>query len=636
MISIAYLIYSKSENLLVGVMLLLLLSWPIGGQAQKAVGKVAAARVTRTPERVMRQFDRQQPISRPNVILIMTDDQGYGDMSCHGNPVIQTPNLDRLHGQSLRLTDYHVAPMCTPTRGQLMTGVDAARNGAINVSSGRTLLRTQYPTMGEVFAQNGYQTALFGKWHLGDNFPYRPEDRGFGETLWFPSSHIGSVPDYWGNDYFDDMYIHNGQRAAQQGYCTDVLFSKAIDWMSTQAKQNKPFFTYLPLNAPHSPLQAPKEDLEAMEKVFATNAIVAGLDPQLRADLMKFLAMIRNVDTNVGRLMAFLDKAGLRDNTILIFTTDNGSTFGNRYYNAGMRGKKTELWEGGHRVPFFISWPRGLGNQPADIGGLSQAQDVLPTLMALCGLQSPKASTRFDGMSLAANLQKKATLPAERMLFINYSRMPFTDYPTPASLSIMHKAGAGVLWKRWRLLEDNQLYDLKTDPMQEKNVIAQHPDVAARMRQGLNQWWNGVKATANEAQTIPIGNAKANPLLLTACEWMDVFVDQQSQVVSGVHKNSYWKLSVAEAGEYEFELRRWPLELDRPLTAGGEPGRALPIAKARIFVSNVEQKIDLPSGSKSAQFTVSLPAGPTYLHTWFYDERDDPIAGAYYVYVTKK
>ena len=592
--------------------------------------------LTILPECVRAQLSRTTDRARPNVILIMTDDQGYGELSCHGNPLLKTPNLDKLHARSHRLTDYHVSPMCTPTRGQLMTGMDAARNGAVNVSSGRTLLRQQYPTMGNVFAQNGYRTGLFGKWHLGDNYPYRPEDRGFSETLWFPSSHIGSVPDFWGNDYFDDTYLHNGNRQVYKGYCTDAFFKGAMAWMKTTADQKQPFFAYLPLNAPHSPLHAPDEDLEAMQAVFDTSRLVATLPADLKKPLMTYLAMIRNIDTNVGRLLAFLETSGLLNNTILIFTTDNGSTYGNQYYPAGMRGKKTELWEGGHRVPFFISWPRGLGNQPADIGGLSQAQDVLPTLMALCGLQSQKASTRFDGMSLAASLQKKATLPAERMLFINYSRMPFTDYPTPASLSIMHKAGAGVLWKRWRLLEDNQLYDLKTDPMQEKNVIAQHPDVAARMRQGLNQWWNGVKATANEAQTIPIGNAKANPLLLTACEWMDVFVDQQSQVVSGVHKNSYWNISVDEPGEYTFELRRWPREIDRPLTAGGEPGRALPIAKSRIYVGNVEQKMEVPPGSKSATFTVSLPAGPTFLHTWFYDQRDDPICGAYYVYVTKK
>jgi arylsulfatase A-like enzyme len=166
---------------------------------------------------------------RPNVILIVTDDQGYGELSCNGNPVLKTPNLDKLANQSVRFGDFHVAPMCTPTRGQLMCGLDAARNGATNVSSGRTLLRQELPTMANYFEDNGYKTGLFGKWHLGDNYPYSPQFRGFEEILSFPSSFIGSAPDFWGNDYFDDTLLHNGKRETYKGYCTDVFFSKAMD-----------------------------------------------------------------------------------------------------------------------------------------------------------------------------------------------------------------------------------------------------------------------------------------------------------------------------------------------------------------------------------------------------------------------
>jgi len=168
---------------------------------------------------------------RPNVIIVMTDDQGYGELSVHGNPILKTPHLDRLHSQSLRLTDFHVAPMCTPTRGQLLTGTDAARNAAINVSAGRTLLRASLPTMADFFQDNGYRTGIFGKWHLGDNYPFRPQDRGFEETLWFPSSHINSVPDWWNNDYFDDTYMVNGKRKLMPGYCTDVYFDRPIPVM---------------------------------------------------------------------------------------------------------------------------------------------------------------------------------------------------------------------------------------------------------------------------------------------------------------------------------------------------------------------------------------------------------------------
>ena len=182
---------------------------------------------------------------KPNVLIIMTDDQGYPEVSAHGNPVLQTPNLDRLHGQSLRLSDYHVAPMCTPTRGQLLTGLDAARNGAVNVSSGRALLRPEVSTIANFYGEAGYSTGVFGKWHLGANYPFRPQDRGFQESVWYPSSSIPSVPAYWGNDYFDDVYIHNGKEKRFEGYCADVFFNEAMRFMSESAKSKKPFICLL-------------------------------------------------------------------------------------------------------------------------------------------------------------------------------------------------------------------------------------------------------------------------------------------------------------------------------------------------------------------------------------------------------
>ena len=596
-----------------------------------------------------------QTPQKPNVILIMTDDQGYGELSCHGNPVLKTPHLDALAKRSLRLTDYHATPMCTPTRGQLMTGLDAARNGAINVSSGRALLRPELPTMADAFAENGYCTGIFGKWHLGDNYPFRPEDRGFQQTVWFPSSHIGSVPDFWGNDYFDDTYLQNGKRQQFNGYCTDVFFEVAMRFMRRSAKSGKPFFAYLPTNTPHAPLFGKKEDLKALEAVFNASAEFADIEPGLKKRLIGYLAMVRNIDTNMGKLVDFLQAEGLSQNTILIFMTDNGSTQGPNYFNAGMRGKKAELWEGGHRVPCFISWPEGPLAPPQDIEGLTQVQDVLPTLVDLCSLQIA-ASTDFDGMSLAPVLRGQREVPKDRMCIINYSRMPGGfNYPSPYSQSILRRDHAAVLWKRWRLLEDRELYDLASDPLQKNNVFDEHPQVVEKMRKHLYEWWDKVGEKANEAQRIVIGHERENPMMLTGCEWLDVFVDQQSQVRRGTRKTGYWLLEVAEAGEYEFELRRWPKEIDLPIQGLGPGpwrGVALPISFARIFLSDYQH---LPlakkkpmrfeglikpvaNGDTAARFTVSLEAGPVALHTWFDadDRQREVICSAYYVYVRRK
>jgi len=582
--------------------------------------------------------------SKPNVIIILTDDQGYGDLACHGNPVAQTPNLDRLYAESIRLTDFHAAPMCTPTRGQLLTGLDAARNGAVNVSSGRTLLRADLGTIANLFLASGYRTGLFGKWHLGDNYPYRPQDRGFEESLWFPSSHISSLPDYWENDYFDDVYCHNGDRVRCQGYCTEVFFKAAMEWIGVRTEANEPFFAYIPTNAPHWPLWVPPEDRLALEAAFAEGEqSLPNLEPAPRQNIIRFLAMIRNLDACVGQLRGYLRIQGIERDTILIYMTDNGSTFGPLYYNAGMRGAKATLFEGGHRVPCFIHWPNGNLGSPRDIGGLTQVQDILPTLVDLCGLEP--LETRLDGINLAPALGNEGVVPEDRMLAVNYSRMPSDDYPTPDSRAVIRREGAAVLWKRWRLLEGTALYNLESDPGQESNVIDLHPEITQKMTDFLDAWWGEVEPVANQVQRIIIGSDQENPMMLSACEWRDVFVDQQRQVRFGERKNSYWHLQVERAGTYRFELRRWPEESGLHLTEACpavqltdgymETGCALPIARARLLIERQQHIQAVEPDDEAAIFTVQLNAGPTLLHTWFDDEHNQPICGAYYVFVKR-
>ena len=584
-------------------------------------------------------------LAKPNVIVVMTDDQGYPELSAHGNPILKTPNLDRLHGQSLRLEDYHVSPMCAPTRGQLMTGLDAARNGATNVSSGRALLRPEIPTMANFFGDAGYTTGIFGKWHLGANYPFRPEDRGFDETVWFPSSHIGSVPDYWGNDYFDDTYINNGKLKQYKGYCTDVFFEEALSFIKQSAESGKPFLAYIAPNTPHGPLVAKEEDEKAIAEILAQEEF-ANMGRGLKARLADYLGMVRNIDTNLGALMKFLSNEGLRDDTIVVFQTDNGSTHGPLYYNAGMRGMKTELWEGGHRVPCLISWPNGGLAKPQAIDGLTQVQDMLPTLLDLCNILT---DCKFDGMSLAPVLRGRTTVPEDRMLVINYSRMPgFVNYPTPFAQTLMYRNQGEVLWKRWRLLEDRELYNLESDPLQTTNVIDKHPKVLAKLRNRLDEWWADVGPHANDVQRVVIGSEHENPSRLTGCEWLDVFIDQQRQIRVGQQKSGYWMLEVAEDGEYDFELRRWPKEIDRPIIAPSEGGQgAMDIDTASFYLSDYHH---LDIGDKkpyrfeglnksvgpndtSITFTAQLKKGPIALHTWFRGE--STILSAYYVYVTR-
>jgi arylsulfatase len=584
--------------------------------------------------------------TKPNVIIIMTDDQGYGEMSRHGNPILKTPHIDKLGEQGTVFSDFHVSPMCAPTRGQLMTGLDAAKNGCVNVSSGRGLLRKELPTMADIFRENGYATGVFGKWHLGDNYPYRPQDRGFDESIWFPSSHIGSVPDYWGNDYFDDTYIHNGKREKFEGYCTDIFFDQAMKYINKAGEENKPFLVYIPTNTPHWPFFAKEEDIEAVKKAYEETSI----DEKNLKDkdgLIKYLAMIRNIDTNIGRLRNFLNENDLDKNTIFIFLTDNGSIFSTQYYDAGMRGMKTQLWDGGHRVPLFIHFPNGKFATKM-VNGLTQVQDILPTLIDLCDLKLSRFM-RFDGTSLMPQLLGNKPVSDDRIIVINYSRMPSGfEYPSPYGQSIVRKDKSVVLWKRWRLIENRELYNLENDPMQTTDVVDKHPEVVLRMRKYLDNWWDNVKDIANAPQRIIIGSDEENPIMLTACDWLDVFVDQQKQVIGGTEKNGYWLLDVDQSGTYEFELRRWPKELDRALSET-EPGlKGTELRTARLFIDRVlHQKEYLPYSyegariklspeDKSATFRVELEKGPITLHTWF-DKTEwlETAFGAYYVYVKR-
>ena len=594
----------------------------------------------------------------PNVIIVLTDDQGYGDFSIHGNPVIQTPNIDALGKQGFRFTDFHVAPMCTPTRGQLMTGMDAMQNGAINVSSGRSMMDPSIKTMADIFKDAGYATGIFGKWHLGDNYPFRPEDRGFDEAIWFPSSHLNSVADYWDNDYFDDFYKHKGRRERFKGYCTDVFFDEAISWMKKKEETSEPFFTFLPLNAAHWPPYVPDKYREPARKALESNPEV--LNRMLKAKmnayygddnkeaLVTFLAMALNIDENMGKLEEFLQSAESLNNTIVIFLTDNGSSFGRHYYNAGMKGGKQELHEGGHRVPLFIKGPESLIGKAAVIEELCHVQDLLPTLASVIGLE--KLPHSMDGVDLLPLMKGEVDHLEDRMLVINFTRTGnkvfFPEQDNPDNAAAPKKARGAVLWKNWRFLHDKTLYDVSKDPHQDHNIAAEHPEVVAKMRNHLDHWWDDVKDDANKIHRIVIGSPEENPMMLTACDWYNIFVDMQKQVRKGVKKSGYWHVNIDQPGTYDFELRRWPIESgyglndslpETRVTDGILPsGVAFPIASARMIVGNEEQTASVAPSDKAVRFSFKLDAGESSILTYFDDANGERISGAYYLYVNRR
>lgn len=569
---------------------------------------------------------------RPNIILVLTDDQGYGDLGCTGNPWIQTPHIDAFHAESDRLSDFHVEPLCTPTRGALMTGRRPVRNGAWATCWGRSILGRDERTLPDYLAEHGYATGLFGKWHLGDNYPFRPQDRGFQKVVAHRGGGVGQTPDFWGNSYFDDTYFHNGEPVDHEGYCTDVWFSEALQFV--RDNRDHPFLACIHTNAPHHPYLVE----ESYRKPYDGNPDIP--EPA-------FYGMIANIDENFGRLREELKALDLEQDTILIFMTDNGSSGGcvtdeahfvRRGHNAGMRGQKGSYYDGGHRVPCFIRWPGGGIGGGADLGELASGVDFFPTLVDLCGLPQPDCA--FDGTSLGPVLRKEADqLPGDRVHFVQIRQ---SEEPP-------EKWTNAVMTRRWRLVHGRELYDIKADPGQETDVAEDHPEVVERLRAAHENWWEEVSPGMAEVSRIVLGHDAENPTCLTA---MDVHGDvawSQVHLVNAVRSSGRWEVEFDRPGRYRFELRRWPEELQVPtdgLPPEGEVRKLAPYFPIRAAVpwKPTSARIELfgrayigpyESGSAGVVFEVDLEqAGPTRFDAWFADASGDEW-GAYFVRIER-
>jgi len=566
----------------------------------------------------------------PNVVLVMTDDQGYGDLACHGNPLLKTPNLDALHAGSVRLTNYHVSPTCAPTRSALLTGRYTNSTGAWHTIMGRSFLHPEEVTLADCFRASGYRTGIFGKWHLGDNHPCRPQDRGFDEVLVHGGGGIWQTPDYFGNDYTDDTYFHNGEPEKFRGYCTDVWFDGAMSFMTDARRRGAPFFCYIATNAPHGPMWAPGDSEKRFEGAKGVR------EPG-------FFAMIENVDKNMGRLAQFLRDTGLEENTILIFTTDNGTSSGAQVHNAGMRAAKGSPYEGGHRVPFFIRWPKGNLTGGRDIDTLTAHIDVFPTLSELCGLKRVRGPA-IHGRSWRPLLEGAGGPWPERTVVTDSQRLD----------ELVKWRQTAVMTGQWRLVNPSpdgdpskiELYDIRKDPGQRQNIAAAHPEVVARLKTEYDRWWAMVSVRGKEYVRISIGSP-AQPLTrLTAHDWHGAGSEKvwnQRAIRAAAVANGFWALDVVRAGRYRFELRRWPREVDLPINApyrDREPnresmaGKAIDAVQARLRIAGTERTLAVSATDKAAEFEVGLKAGPAELETCFTD-RDGTERGAYYVYVER-
>ena len=538
---------------------------------------------------------------RPNVLLIMTDDQGYGDLGFHGNPRIQTPNLDRFARESVRLKTFCVSPVCSPTRASLMTGRYNYRTGVVDTYLGRSMMHPDEMTIAEVVATAGYRTGIFGKWHLGDNAPLRSIDQGFQRSLVIKGGGIGQPSDPpGGGTYLDPTLQDDGRPRKMSGYCSDVYTNAAIEFVN--AADDRPFFAYLAFNCPHEPLQAPRAELAA----YRTTDLSPSAFPQLGRpippalmspadDLARVYAMVTNIDTNVGRILDALSSRGLTENTIVVFLTDNGPA--RVRFNGGLRGYKGTVYEGGIRVPCFIRWPGHL-EAGRVVDRLAAHIDLFPTLLEACRVAVP-ANLKLDGKSLLPLLlgRKDAEWP-DRTLYFQWHR---GEAPQPDRAFAARS-------QRYKLLRREpppgnqpppglELYDLESDPGEERDIAADNPGLVEPMHAGYLAWFRDVSSTRGfDPVRIDIGGPKEDPTVLSRQDW------RGPRAGWGPNDLGYWEVRVVRGGRFGTDLHLIPRRFR---------------TVAHVALGGVERTLELEPGASKCSFT-DLPwsEGPARLEAW--------------------
>ncbi|KXX71180.1 arylsulfatase [Flammeovirga sp. SJP92] len=576
------------------------------------------------------QQSNAQEKEKPNIILIITDDQGMGDLAVTGNQFIKTPNIDKFSKSAINFTNYHVSTTCAPTRASLMTGRHCNRVNVYHTIAGRSILFEDEVTLPQVLAQNGYTNAMYGKWHLGDNYPYRPEDRGFHEVVRHGAGGIGQGPDYWMNDYFSDTYFHNGKEQPYNGYCTDVFFDEALDFI--KKNKDQPFFCYIATNAPHAPYNLPQEYLEMYEGKKYEH-----IHPRCR----RFYGMITNIDDNFKRLEDKLKELDIDDNTILIFTTDNGTSAGRKVFNAGLKGGKGSQFDGGHRVPFMIRWPNGELTGGKNVDRLVAHYDLLPTFVDLLDLDFNPVKP-LDGKSLKPLLTQDNPKWENRILYIDTQR----------EQNLIKYKKYAVMDDHWRLVDGDKLYNITEDKGQENNIIEQHPEVASRLSEGYERWWQSFidEGVDERYAYIKVGSKYENPSKISSHDLLIGAyrgVWHQNGAIEAEQASGNWKIEFVEGGDYTITLRRFPresklainatfpaqekrIELDKTAPASVKDD----FTEARMYVAGITKSEKIAEGQKEVTFKCKIPAGKYDLEAELIDNLGR-VHPAYYVYIER-
>jgi len=540
--------------------------------------------------------------TRPNIVLIMTDDQGYGDLGATGNPILDTPHIDALASRSATMSSFYVSPVCAPTRASLMTGRYNYRTRVVDTFKGRAMMDPEEVTVAELLRSAGYRTGIFGKWHLGDCYPMRPMDQGFEESLVHRGGGLAqpSEPIASARRYTDPILIHNGEEVETKGYCTDLYFDAALDFIEKSHNAGQPFFVYLPPNSPHGPFHdVPRELYEKYRKQDLAPVLLG--NAQSADTVARVYAMVENIDQNVGRLTRKLEDLGLTQNTLIIFMVDNGPN--TRRYVGPFRGMKSEVHQGGIRSPFFIQWPDRFKPGASSDHPVAHI-DVMPTLLEAAGVTPPR-DLRLDGRSFLPLLKDPDAAWPDRILVWQTHRgnvperfhhMAIRD----ARWMLVHPTGFG----RETMPPERpfELYDLIADPGQTNNLAARHPEQVVRLKQAYEAWFEEVSHTRPDNFAPPRIVAGTDHETRTVLTWEDWRVEQPE----GWGRNGRWLMTFASDQTYDVEFL-WP-EVQGPGMLEFRVGAVrrsveVPSATARVVLKNVR----IPTGD--AALSGALQAG---------------------------
>lgn len=499
----------------------------------------------------------------PNVLLIITDDQGYGDLGFTGNPHVKTPVIDGFARESIRFNDFYVSPVCAPTRSSLMTGRYSLRTGIRDTYNGGAIMASNEVTIAEMLKQANYQTGAFGKWHLGDNYPSTPNHQGFDESVIHLSGGMGQVGDfttYFQRDssYFDPVLWHNGRQEAYQGYCSDIFADQAVRFI--EEHQQGPFFCYLAFNAPHTPLQVPDEyyqlykDIDPAAGFENDDRPFVPMSEQDKENARKVYAMVTNIDDNIDKVLQKLEELEIAENTVVIFMTDNGPQ--QTRYVAGMRGRKGSVFRGGVRVPFYLRYP-ALGKKDLDVETTAAHIDILPTLAQLCNVDLPQGRT-IDGKSLLPLMKGETVEWADRPLFFYWTRR----YPELYNNIALQKGGYRLVGQTDydAGLEDFELFDIRKDPYEQQNLVADQKDVAQELKDELDKMYRELITSENllNPPRILVGNDNENPVFLNRND-----ADGERGIWAQEEIFGKWNVHIS-AGSYNFRFK-----FIEPVAAGG-------------------------------------------------------------------